>query len=220
MGVYTWHAAKLRLTGILFPIGFVAMVRAGSPDRPVPYDRWSPSARPPARHLGIQGLKAGAGKSLEKSEKRAVQAARNGPSADRQYWQRFELGIQGLKNWGRNWSRKVRETRSSSSRKRPEPAAHPCRGPGGQAGDEHGGSPSFKGTRGRGTRVPVPATGSGEPLGTDAEPGPSLSDGVPGPSHPPGGCSVTRPPTCRVTKPRAWSRTPILNRFASLLAGG
>src|SRR5208282_1144487 len=80
MGVYTWHAAKLRLTGILFPIGFVAMVRAGSPDRPVPFDRRSPSPRPPARHLGIQGLKAGAGKSLEQSEKRGVQAAGNGPS--------------------------------------------------------------------------------------------------------------------------------------------
>ncbi len=36
-----------------------------------------------------------------------------------------------------------------------------------------------------GTRAPVPAAGSGEPLGTDAEPGPSLSDGVRGPSHPP-----------------------------------
>src|SRR5271157_2500888 len=150
MEVDTWHAAKLRLTGILFPMGFVALVRTGSPDRPVPFDRRSPSPRPLARHLGIHGHKAGAGKSLEKSEKRAVHAARNGPSADRQYWQRFELGIQGLKNWGRNWSRKVRETRSSSSRKRPEPAAHPCRGPGGQAGDEHGGSPWFKGTRGRG----------------------------------------------------------------------
>src|SRR5208337_1121675 len=33
------------------------------------------------------------------------------------------------------------------------------------------------------TRAPVPATESGEPLGTDAEPGPSLSDGVRGPSH-------------------------------------
>ena len=70
------------------------------------------------------------------------------------------------------------------------------------------------------TRAPVPATGSGEPLGTDAEPGPSLSDGVRGPSHPPGGCSLTRPPTCCVTRPRAWSRTSILDRFASLLAGG
>ena len=49
---------------------------------------------------------------------------------------------------------------------------------------------------------------------------PSLSDGVRGPSHPPGGCSVTRPPSCCVTRPRAWSRTSILNRFASLLAGG
>ena len=46
---------------------------------------------------------------------------------------------------GRNWSRKVRETRSSSSQKRSEPAAHPCRGPGGQGGNEHGGSPWFKG---------------------------------------------------------------------------
>ena len=54
---------------------------------------------------------------------------------------RAELGIHGLKSWGRNLSRKVRETRSSSSQKRPEPAAHPCRGPGGQAGDEHGGPP-------------------------------------------------------------------------------
>jgi len=49
---------------------------------------------------------------------------------------------------------------------------------------------------------------------------PSLSDGVRGPSHPPGGCSVTRPPSCCVTRPRAWSRTSIQNRFASLLAGG
>src|SRR5271157_5080832 len=69
-------------------------------------------------------------------------------------------------------------------------------------------------------RAPVPATGSGEPLGTDAEPGPFLSDGVRGPSHPAGGCSVTRPPSCCVTRPRVWSRTSILNRFASLLAGG
>ena len=50
----------------------------------------------------------------------------------------------------RKLSRKVRETRSSSSRKRSEPVAHPCRGPGGQAGDEHGGPPWFKGMRGRG----------------------------------------------------------------------
>src|SRR5271166_1703486 len=58
---------------------------------------------------------------------------------------RAELGIHGLRSWGREKSRKVRETRSSSSQKRSEPAAHPCRGPGGQGGNEHGGSPSFKG---------------------------------------------------------------------------
>ncbi len=44
----------------------------------------------------IHGLKAGAGKSLEKSEKRGVQAVRNVPSEDRQYRQRFELDIHGL----------------------------------------------------------------------------------------------------------------------------
>ena len=49
---------------------------------------------------------------------------------------------------------------------------------------------------------------------------PSLSDRVRGPSHPPGGCSVTRPPTCRVTRPRAWFQASVLNRFASSLAGG
>ena len=37
----------------------------------------------------------------------------NAPSEDRKCWQRIELGIHGLKSWGRNWARKVRETRSS-----------------------------------------------------------------------------------------------------------
>src|SRR5271157_2749530 len=45
----------------------------------------------------------------------------------------------------RNLSRKVRETRSSSRQKRPQPAA--LRG---QAGDEHGGPPWFEGTCRRG----------------------------------------------------------------------
>ncbi len=33
---------------------------------------------------------------LEKSEERGVQAARNGPSEDKKWWQRIELGIQVL----------------------------------------------------------------------------------------------------------------------------
>ena len=33
---------------------------------------------------------------------------------------RAALGINGLKSWGRNWYRKVRDTRSSSSQKRSE----------------------------------------------------------------------------------------------------
>jgi len=45
----------------------------------------------------------------------------------------------------RKMYRNVWEARSSRSQKRSEPAAHPCRGPGGQAGDWHGGSPWFKG---------------------------------------------------------------------------
>jgi hypothetical protein len=47
---------------------------------------------------------AGAATGLEKSEKHGVQAARNGPSEDSKYWQRVELGIHGLRSWGRNWS--------------------------------------------------------------------------------------------------------------------
>ena len=83
----------------------------------------SGSAVDAAAELGIHGLKAWAATGLGKSEKRGVQAARNAPSEDRKCWPRFELGIHGLKSLGRNWSRKVRETRSSSSQKRSEPAA-------------------------------------------------------------------------------------------------
>jgi len=46
-----WHAAKLRLTRVFFPLGFVALVRAGSPDPPVLCDRRPPCPRPSARHL-------------------------------------------------------------------------------------------------------------------------------------------------------------------------
>ena len=61
-------------------------------------------------------------------------------------------------NW--KWVRfAFRETRSSSSQKRSEPAAHPCRGPGGQAGDEHGGPPWSKGTGGRGHQLCVTNVG-------------------------------------------------------------
>src|SRR5208337_1210542 len=37
-----------------------------------------------------------------RSEKRGVQAARNGPSEDRKCWQRVELGIHGLNRWAAN----------------------------------------------------------------------------------------------------------------------
>src|SRR5208337_2599243 len=40
-------------------------------------------------------------------------AARNAPSEDGKCWQRVELGLHCLRSSGRNWSRKVRETRNS-----------------------------------------------------------------------------------------------------------
>src|SRR5271157_2279611 len=40
-------------------------------------------------------------------------AARNAPSEDGKCRQRVELGLHDLRSWGRNWSRKVRETWNS-----------------------------------------------------------------------------------------------------------
>ena len=85
-----------------------------------------------------------------------------------------ELGIHGLKGHGRNWSRKVRETRSSSSQKRSEPATLPCRGPGGQAGDEHGGPRWLK----RGVEPGRAPAGEGRELLT-----PWVDEQVRSPSH-------------------------------------
>ena len=59
-------------------------------------NRRGPPSMPRAA-LGIHGLRAGAATGLEKSEKRGVQAARNGPSEDGKCWQRIELGIHGLR---------------------------------------------------------------------------------------------------------------------------
>src|SRR5271157_1690902 len=80
----------------------------------------------PRAELGIHGLNRWAVNCLEMSRKRGVQAARNAPSEDRKCWQRVELGIHGLKSWNRNWSRKVRETRSSGGLQDPE-ASRPLR---------------------------------------------------------------------------------------------
>ena len=68
-----------------------------------------------ARRAGYPWPEQMARKMLRNVEKRGVQAARNGPSEDSKCWQRIELGIHGLKSWGCNWPRKVRETRTSSS---------------------------------------------------------------------------------------------------------
>jgi len=47
-----------------------------------------------ARRDGYPWPEQMARKMLRNVEKRGVQAARNGPSADGKYWQRFELGLQ------------------------------------------------------------------------------------------------------------------------------
>ena len=65
------------------------------------------------------------------------------------------VGYPWPEQMARKMLRNVEKTRSSSSQKRSEHAAHPCRGPGGQAGAWHGGSPWFKGTRGRGHPTPM-----------------------------------------------------------------
>ena len=47
-----------------------------------------------------QGLRLSHRRAVSfQSEKRGVQAARNGPSEDRKCWQRVELGIHGLNRW-------------------------------------------------------------------------------------------------------------------------
>ena len=77
----------------------------------------------------IHGLKAGAGKSLEKSEKRAVQAARNGPSEDRQYWQRVEPDIHSLNRWPVKCIEMSRKRRVQAARNGPSPPPTPAGGP-------------------------------------------------------------------------------------------
>src|SRR5271166_609079 len=64
-----------------------------------------------ARRAGYPWPEQMARKMLRFVEKRGVHAARNGPSEDRKCWQRVELGIHGLKSWGRNWSRKAGRVR-------------------------------------------------------------------------------------------------------------
>jgi len=64
-----------------------------------------------ARRAGYPWPEQMARKMLRNVEKRGVHAARNGPSEDSKCWQRLELGIHGLKSWGRNWSRKAGRVR-------------------------------------------------------------------------------------------------------------
>src|SRR5208337_3227932 len=72
------------------------------------------------RRTGLQVTRSRSGTGIPAV---AEDGVRRPPPEDRKCWQRGELGIHGLKSWGRNWYRKVRETRSSTSQKRPERSA-------------------------------------------------------------------------------------------------
>src|SRR5271166_2114393 len=86
----------------------------------------SGSAVAAARRAGYPWTEQMARKMLRNVEKRGVHTAGNAPSEDRKCWQRLELGIHGPRSWGRNWSRKVRETRNSGGLQSHEGGRPPC----------------------------------------------------------------------------------------------
>src|SRR5208282_6091434 len=61
-----------------------------------------------------------------------------------------ELGVHGLNRWTVKCMKMVEKRGVHAARNGSSPSPTPTRGPGGPAGDQHGGSPWFKGTRGRG----------------------------------------------------------------------
>ena len=65
-----------------------------------------------------------------KSKKRGVQAARNGPSADRKCWQRVELGTQWTEQMSRKMLRNVEKRGVHTARNGPSPPPTPAGGPG------------------------------------------------------------------------------------------
>ena len=169
-------------------------------------DRRGPPSMPRAE-LGIHGLNRYAVNCLEMSRKRGVHAARNRPSEDGKCWQRIELGIHGLKSWGRNWWRKVRETRSPFSDWHGSNAGHSSGVAQGQR--------SLNRCSGRDFQHEVFA-----PTATAAFHSQTVAAGMLLQQRSIRRVLSARPPSCCMTRPRAWSRTSILNRFASLLAGG
>jgi hypothetical protein len=84
----------------------------------------SGSAGLPRAELGINGLKARAASGLEKSEKRGVQAARNGPSEDGKCLQRVERRIHGLNRWAVNCLEMSRKRGVQAARN--GPSLPPC----------------------------------------------------------------------------------------------
>jgi hypothetical protein len=142
-----WHAAKLRLTHVSFPLGFIALVRAGSPDpavRPtggfqvtrrrsgtrsarVSWTRHSAERRSPRDAPTVGGWEScgrrgrGVRRPLpEPATGRDCSSSttsvnhRGPPSMSRR------VGYQRTEQMSRKKSRKVRETPSLYSRKRPE----------------------------------------------------------------------------------------------------
>jgi hypothetical protein len=81
-----WHAAKLRLSHVSFPLGFIALVRAAAPDLLIVCDRGPPCLRSLALHLETTGRPNADCSSSTTSVDR-----RGRPSMPR-----AELGIHGL----------------------------------------------------------------------------------------------------------------------------
>ena len=131
-----WHAANFRLTRVFFPIGFVAVVRAAIDARMATAAMAANEVlarvaerrvlRPAGFHRSYR-QRLFVEHDLGKSSGSAVDAARR-------------AGYPWTEQIARKMLRNVEKTRSSSSPQRSEPAA--LRG---QGGNEHGGSPWFKG---------------------------------------------------------------------------
>ena len=90
--------AGARLTGRL---GFHSRRPSKPPSRNVVDDRGEPPGSTPlaARRARYPRPEQMARKMLRNVEIRGVHAAGNGPSSDRKWWQRLELGIHGLNRW-------------------------------------------------------------------------------------------------------------------------
>ena len=126
------RSAAISLTGRL---GFHSRRPSKPPSRNVEHDRGEPpgSTALAARRAGYPWTEQMDRKMLRNVEIRGVHAAGNGPSSDRKYWQRLELGIHSLNRWTvkcLEMSRKHGvQTAGNGTRSPPTPAGGPVAKP-------------------------------------------------------------------------------------------